>query len=131
MKKFIPIFISLMLIITISFADGQKKQKVKKIKDAEFKSVLVDVIDVMILPEVLGSKESMWVMKFENGVVVPALKSVTFITETVYATWFVGKKYRVWTDKETFGWRADLIEPVGIPMIDQEVEKRLSKKAKK
>jgi hypothetical protein len=128
MRKVIVVLISLMLILAAT-TNAQKKKK--KIKEAEFESVLVEVIDVTISKSLasMGELETITTLRFENGAVVPALK--VGILELTYAIWFIGKRYKVWTDSSTMGYRAELVEEVGIELVDQEVRKRLSKEAKK
>lgn len=128
MKKTISVFIGFFLIFIMFGCSGGSKKiapkpSIKEIKPiAEFEAVLC---------EATQNCYEIWILRFDNGMVVP-------ISSSEERAWFVGKKYRVWIpgENEEFffeGWKAKLIEFVGIPVIDQEVKKRLNriKKVKK
>lgn len=125
MKKTISVFIGFFLIFIMFGCSSHSKKiapkpPIKEIKPiAEFEAVLC---------EATQNCDEIWILRFDNDMVVPISSFGKIGRENA---WFVGKKYRVWIpgeDEEFFEeWKAELIEFVGIPVIDQEVEKRLNR----
>lgn len=118
MRKLIFVLTCLFFVCSL----GMAKEKI------EFESVLSSA---QYLPVMEKEYRSIWILKFENGSVVPLVQdSLEKTRETI---WLIGKKYRVGQKmgKTAYNFIAELIELTGIAKIDEDVKKRLEKQKKK
>jgi hypothetical protein len=113
MKRIIFILLSLIFIVSLGIS-----------QTVQFESVLSEV---QYQPMTAKNVRSLWILKFENGAIIPIFQRL--LDQTKGTIWFIGKKYRVGQLEAKVGYRfrAELIELTGIPEIDKKVKKRLKK----
>jgi hypothetical protein len=113
MKKLVFILLGLIFVVSLGITQTIK-----------FESVLSDV---QYQPTLAKKARNLWILKFENGAIIPILQR--YVYQTKGTIWFIGKKYRVRQLEAKVGYifRAELIELTGIPEIDKKVKSRLKK----
>ena len=116
MKKF-GIFLLSLFFISGVFGLAQEK--------IEFESVLINAQYSPVTGKEYGG---IWVLRFENNIILSIIQDS--LGKTRGTVWIIGKKYKVSQKLSTDGlnFNAELMEKIGIPKIDRDVEKRLVKK---
>ena len=116
MRKF-GIFV--LVLIFVSGIFGLAKENI------EFESVLANA---QYSPVTGKEYKGIWILKFENNFILSIVQDSLAITRGTI--WIIGKKYKVSQklSKNVLNLNAELMEKIGIPKSDSEVEKRLVKK---
>lgn len=110
------------LVLSLFFASGIFGLAKDNI---EFESVLASA---QYSPVTGKEYTGIWVLRFENNIILSIVQDS--LDKTRGTIWIIGKKYKVSQklSKNVLNFNAELMEKIGIPKIDSEVEKRLVKK---